>query len=89
MKWDVRGTRLSRLGWPSHRYRQGRPSAKGYYDDAYDFTAFAGCVLIPLGPGGDRRCRERIIGLASDERRDEPLIETPVNAVVVVDGSFL
>jgi hypothetical protein len=25
-----------------HRYRQGRLSARGYYDDAYDFTAVRG-----------------------------------------------
>jgi uridine kinase len=72
-----------------HRYRKGRMSARGYYDDAYDFTAFAAHVLIPLGPGGDRRYRERIIDLPSDERRDEPLVEAPADAVVVVDGSFL
>jgi uridine kinase len=72
-----------------HRYRQGRSSARGYYDDAYEFTAFADHVLIPLGAGGNRRYRERIIDLASDEPRDEPLVEAPVDAVVVVDGSFL
>jgi uridine kinase len=72
-----------------HRYRQGRSSARGYYDDAYDFTAFADYVLIPLGAGGGWRYRERIIDLASDEPRDEPLIEAPADAVVVVDGSFL
>ncbi|MEP7025883.1 MAG: hypothetical protein ABJB47_19210 [Actinomycetota bacterium] len=73
----------------AHRYRQGRLSARGYYDDAYDFAAFAANVLIPLGPGGDRRYREQIIDLPSDEPRDGPLVEAPRDAVLVVDGSFL
>jgi hypothetical protein len=50
-------------------------SATGYYEDAYDFAAFAQHVLIPLGAGGNRRYRVRIIDLASDEPRDEPLVE--------------
>jgi len=73
----------------AHRHRQGRDSAAGYYADAYDFAAFAGTVLDPLGPGGDRRYRERIIDLASDTAVDEPPVTAPEDAVLVVDGSFL
>jgi uridine kinase len=73
----------------AHRYRQGRLSARGYYDDAYDFAAFARHVLVPLGPGGDRRYRQQIIDLPSDQPRDEPPAEAPAGAVLVVDGSFL
>jgi uridine kinase len=72
-----------------HRYRRGRHSAVGYYDDAFDFAAFARHVLVPLGPGGDRRYRMRVHDLESDEQVDEPALEAPVDAVVVVDGSFL
>lgn len=72
-----------------HRYRRGKLSAEGYYEDAYDFRAFVDSVLCPLGPGGDCRYRERIIDLALDEPKDEPLNLAPVDAVVVVDGSFL
>jgi uridine kinase len=73
----------------AHRYRQGRLSARGYYDDAYDFAAFARNVLVPLGPGGDRRYRKQIIDLPSDKPRDEPPAGAPADAVLVVDGSFL
>jgi uridine kinase len=67
------------------------PSGRGgrQYDDAYDFAAFARNVLVPLGPGGDRRYREQIIDLPSDQPRDEPPTEAPADAVLVVDGSFL
>lgn len=73
----------------AHRHRQGRDSAVGYYQDAYDFPAFARTVLAPLGPGGDRRYRGRIIDLASDEQIDEPPVTAPTDAVLIVDGSFL
>ena len=69
------------------RHRQGRDSADGYYADAYDFASFQRLVLDPLGPGGDRKYRERIIDLASDTPIDEPPVEAP--EVLVVDGSFL
>lgn len=73
----------------AHRHRQGRDSAAGYYADAYDFAAFARAVLDPLGPGGDRRYRERIIDLATDTPVDEPPVTAAEDTVLVVDGSFL
>lgn len=71
------------------RHRQGRDSADGYYADAYDFASFARLVLEPLGPGGDRRYRQRIIDLASDTPIDEPPVTAAEDLVLVVDGSFL
>jgi uridine kinase len=73
----------------ARRYRSGRRSAAGYYDDAYDFTALAEQVLMPLGPGGDRRYRPRIIDLASDQPVDEAPRHAPDDAVLIIDGSFL
>ena len=73
----------------ARRYRQGRRSAAGYYEDAFDFSAFAEQVLIPLGPRGDRRYRVKLRDLATDALVEEPLREAPADAVVVVDGSFL
>ncbi|MER8186856.1 hypothetical protein [Kitasatospora sp. NPDC094015] len=73
----------------AHRHRQGRDSAVGYYQDAYDLPAFARHVLVPLGPGGDLHHRSRIIDLAADRATDEPPTALPADAVLVVDGSFL
>lgn len=73
----------------AHRYRQGRESARGYYEDAYDFDALDRHLLTPLGPGGDLRYRSRVMDLATDAQVvDEPLLALP-DAVLVVDGSFL
>ncbi len=73
----------------SHRYRQGRRSAVGYFEDAYDFDAFLEHVLVPLGPGGNRQYRRRVHDLATDQVIDEEPVEAPADALVIVDGSFL
>jgi uridine kinase len=73
----------------AHRHRQGRDSAIGYYDDAYDFGAVHRFVLAPLGPGGDGRFRPRHHDLASDEQRDDPFVIADADAIVIIDGSFL
>jgi uridine kinase len=72
-----------------HRWQKGPLSAEGYYVDAYDFPAFVANVLVPLGPRGDRRFRERIIDLATDQAINEPAVVAPAGAVLIVDGSFL
>ena len=73
----------------AHRHRQGRDSALGYYQDAYDFDAFARLVLTPLGPGGDYRYRTGILDLHADQPINEEPVQAAQDAVVVVDGSFL
>jgi uridine kinase len=84
--------RLSMDGYHNaraYRYRQGRDSAAGYYQDAYDFGSLATRVLMPLGPGGARCYQPAIIDLATDQTvADDPLEVSPA-AVLVVDGSFL
>ncbi|WP_338887876.1 hypothetical protein [Rhodococcus sovatensis] len=73
----------------ARRYKQGRHSALGYYEDAYDFSSLAQHVLIPLGPGGDFHYRRAIIDLATDTPVDEPALQLQQSAVLVVDGTFL
>ena len=73
----------------ARRYRQGRTSPAGYYADAYDVVSLAENVLRPLGPGGDRRIRTRVHDLASDEPVHDASALVPVDAVVLVDGTFL
>ena len=73
----------------ARRYKQGRHSALGYYEDAYDFASLARRVLIPLGPGGDYRYTRAVIDLASDTPVDEPAVQLQQSAVLIVDGTFL
>ena len=72
-----------------YRYRQGKDSARGYYEDAYDFDAFNRHVLSPLGPDGDLAFTRRIIDLASDTAIDEPAELAPPNSILIADGSFM
>jgi uridine kinase len=71
-----------------HRYRQGRQSGDGYYEDAYDFRRAARELLAPLGPGGSLRYRDRILDLVTDRPVDSWATATP-DTVLIVDGSFL
>jgi uridine kinase len=73
----------------AHRQRQGRESASGYYEDAYDFAALARELLEPLGPAGNRRYRSAVIDLETDTAVAEPARTAPQDAVLIVDGTFL
>ena len=71
------------------RYRQGRLSHDGYYEDAHDLKAMRELLLDPFAPGGDR-----IYVMSSfDLDRDEPSKRVPERAtndvVLIVDGEFL
>ena len=71
------------------RYRQGRDSADGYYEDAYDFAALRTALLDPLGAGGDLRYRTAVYDLGRDAPVDQPAELAPRDLVVIVDGTFL
>lgn len=73
----------------THRYRQGRDSAFGYYEDAYDFAAFAKLVLQPLGEAGEWCYVPSVIDLASDIPTRQAPIALSEDTVLIVDGSFL
>lgn len=87
-----RTVRLSMDGFHhprARRYLQGRDSASGYYEDAYDFVALVEHVLVPLGPGGHGRYRRAVIDLDTDSRVDEAPVQVDPTTVLIVDGTFL
>lgn len=71
------------------RYRQGRESAKGYYEDSFDYDSFNDRLLTPLGPNGDRRYRLASLDWATDEALNPPEEVAPDNSILIVDGIFL
>jgi uridine kinase len=71
------------------RHRQGRDSAEGYYEDAYDFDALRRVLLDPLGPTGNGRYSTAVLDLATDSVLAETQRTAAPDLVVVVDGSFL
>lgn len=93
--------RISALGRPAvhidsdgfhhpraRRYQQGRESARGYYEDAYDFESLIDRVLRPLGPGGTRTYAVQVHDLATDAVLDDVAV-APVDAIVVFDATFI
>ncbi|MEF7654614.1 MULTISPECIES: uridine kinase [Bacillus] len=71
------------------RYTQGKESARGYYEDAHDYTAFKERLLKPLGPNGNLQYETISHNLKTDiPVHNEPLMAQP-NMVLIVDGTFL
>lgn len=71
------------------RRRQGPTSARGYYEDAYDFDALVDRVLVPLGPGGTREYAVRVHDLATDEVIGGETAVAPDDAIVMFDATFV
>lgn len=71
------------------RYRQGRASPEGFFDDTYDLEALQTKVLDPLRGSG---ARSIVLGVF-DHRSDGPVECAPVavsaSDVVIVEGLFL
>ncbi|HDR3888700.1 TPA: hypothetical protein QCO65_003118 [Bacillus cereus] len=71
------------------RYTQGKESARGYYEDAHDYTAFKERLLKPLGPSGNLQYETISHNLITDVSvHNEPLVALS-NMVLIVDGTFL
>ncbi|CAL8974789.1 MAG: uridine kinase [Actinobacteria bacterium] len=73
----------------SKRYAQGRSSAKGYFEDSYDYARFSDEVLEPLGHGGSGRYRTAAYDLDSESEVNSPWKIAPDDAVVIIDGMFM
>jgi uridine kinase len=71
------------------RYRCGWDSPEGYYRDSFNYEALLRELLVPLGPGGDRRYRRVNFELNRDAVDYETWREAPANAVLLFDGVFL
>ncbi|WP_002146911.1 AAA family ATPase [Bacillus cereus] len=71
------------------RYAQGKESARGYYEDAHDYTAFKERLLKPLGSNGNLQYETISHNLKTDiPVQNVPLVALP-NMVLIVDGTFL
>ncbi|MHA4110422.1 hypothetical protein ACX17A_10630 [Bacillus cereus] len=71
------------------RYAKGKESARGYYEDAHDYTAFKERLLMPLGPNGNLQYETISHNLITDMSvHNEPLLATQ-NMILIVDGTFL
>jgi uridine kinase len=71
------------------RYRQGKMSPVGYFQDSFDYQAVTQRLLTPLGPKGDRWYETAVF----DYRKNQPARVNPQmaarNAILLFDGIFL
>lgn len=71
------------------RYRQGRNSPQGFYDDSYNYEALITHVLKPLGPNGDLRYRSTFFDLKTNAEVPTSRRLAKPDDIVIVDGIFL
>ena len=71
------------------RYRQGRSSPKGYYEDSFDLEAVLNNLLLPLGPEGDRWYRTAVFDYKTDLPLETRKQMAPESYVILFDGVFL
>ncbi|WMX12277.1 MULTISPECIES: hypothetical protein [unclassified Aureispira] len=72
----------------AHRYRQGRNSAKGYYEDSYNDQAFVTKVLVASQQNNPTYIAATH-DLESDAYLDLPPIQIPNQAIIITDGAYL
>lgn len=70
------------------RYRKGRNSPIGYYQDSFNYPLVIEALLKPL-KCGDLRYREAAFDYRIDDKVDMPVKRAEKNAVLIMDGIFL
>ena len=72
------------------RYRQGRTSARGFWEDSFDHAAFLAKVLDPLSDDGNRVVTLRHHDLDSDRILDDvPSFQVGDDVTLLADGLFM
>lgn len=71
------------------RYRQGRSSPHGFYEDSYDYAALHRELLDPLTRNGSGRYRTAVFDVAGDAAVDQAQRHAAGDEVLVLDGIFL
>ena len=71
------------------RHQRGSLSAEGYYDDAFDYSAFKTALLEPLGADGSRRYYTEHFDLRDDVAVEPHWQQAADRSILLVDGVFL
>jgi len=87
-RYLIRATIDSFLRPRAERYRRGPDSPEGYYLDSHDLDAARNLLLLPLGPGGDRRYRTASFDEDLDRAVDAPVHDADRDAILLFDGIF-
>ncbi|WP_433161068.1 hypothetical protein [Kribbella sp. CA-247076] len=64
-------------------------SPEGYYLETWDNEAIRARLLVPLGPGGDRRSTTGVMDPSARAALDRPALRAADDAILLADGVFL
>jgi uridine kinase len=73
----------------SIRYRQGRDSPQGFFEDSYDYAQLKAVLLDPISPGGSGQYRDAAFDHRSDRPVSAPSRLASPGDILVFDGIFL
>jgi uridine kinase len=73
----------------SIRYRRGRDSPEGFFEDSYDYAQMKAALLDPLSPGGSGHYRAAVFDHRSDSPASAPSRVASLGDILVLDGIFL
>lgn len=68
------------------RFPHGTP--ENYYHEMFDIDAIRNVLLLPLGPGGDRRFRSAVMDFSGRTPRSAPIEVAPDDAILLADSGF-
>lgn len=71
------------------RYRRGRGSPEGFFEESYDYATLKAVLLDPLGNGGTGRYRTAAFDHTMDMPVSSPELQALPGSILVFDGIFL
>ncbi|WP_245477848.1 uridine kinase [Bradyrhizobium guangxiense] len=71
------------------RYRRGRHSPEGFFEDSYNYPALKQYLLDPLRPDGSRRYRRAFFDHVTDEFVPADDLKAEPSSILLIDGIFL
>ncbi|MGZ3687244.1 MAG: uridine kinase, partial [Bdellovibrionota bacterium] len=71
------------------RYRLGKDSPEGFFQDSYNYGELKTALLQPLGPGGSRRYRTSVFDHTMDRSVVGEEKTAAPNSILIFDGIFL
>ncbi len=77
------------LNPPLIRHAKGRNSARGFWEDTYNYAALQDLLLAPLGPNGDGWYSPAFYDHGAEQTAQVESEFAPPNALILVEGMFL
>jgi uridine kinase len=71
------------------RYKRGRHSPEGFFEDSYNYAALRNYLLDPLSPKGCHRYRPAFFDHVTDDAVPVVEVEALPRSILLIDGIFL